>query len=142
MTYILKQYFKLWFHFRHIHSSGVLLNNASFSGWKLIKIVNNIEITDHRQFVSMAFSLTDIRGRQGRVSPFWVQILSFSCSFWKKLFKIIDWWSHLGGWRPLSGKTWIRHWKVFCYPYLVSTLCWCYYVSVGLGKQFWKWTRL
>ena len=39
-------------------------------------------------------------GRQGRAPPLWVQILSFSCSFWENLGKIIGWRPYLGGWRP------------------------------------------
>ena len=38
-----------------------------------------------------------------------VQILSFWCSFWKKIWKIL---ALLGVGTPPAGKSWIRHWSV------------------------------
>ena len=43
---------------------------------------------------------------------------SLRCSFRGKLVKILDWQSHLWGWRPSppSGESWVRHCKIF-HPY-------------------------
>ena len=58
--------------------------------------------------------MADLRGVRGTRPPP-IQILSISCSFWEKFGKIICWRPppprRVGV--PTSGKSWIRHWKLF-----------------------------
>ena len=46
------------------------------------------------------FTIGGSEGSARDARPLWVHILSFSCSFWGKLDKIIAWDPHLEGWQP------------------------------------------
>ena len=59
-------------------------------------------------------ALADPRGGGTRDAfPLLGQFLSLYFNFWNFLGQIISWFSHLWGWQPLSGKSWIRHWMDF-----------------------------
>ena len=89
-----KQFFQFRFHFRSVR--------MKVSG--MLYMFTHEILTRSNKLISFRFltiALADLRGgaRDAR-PPLWVQILSFSCSFWEILGKIIGWRPHLGGWRP------------------------------------------
>ena len=52
-----------------------------------------------------SFSIGRSKGSPGMCTPLGIQILSFSCSFWQKNYKIIPIWKLAYPW----GKSWIHH---------------------------------